>query len=40
MIIVYYIILQMLHFQLGPNRILIYFLNLVIDVKDFTLEGI
>ena len=29
----------MLHLQLGPNHVLIYSLNLVIEVKDFLLEG-
>ena len=29
----------MLHLQLSPNHVLIYSLNLVTDVKDFTLEG-
>ena len=35
----HYIILQMLHLQVGPNHVFIYSLNLVIEVKDFTLEG-
>ena len=34
----HYTILQMLHLQLGSNQVLTYFLNLVIDVKGFTLE--
>ena len=28
----------MLHLQLGPNHVLIYSLNLVMDAKDFTLQ--
>ena len=28
----------MLHLKLGPNHLFTYSLNLVIDVKDFTLE--
>ena len=36
---VHCVILQMLHLQIGPNHVLIYSLNSVIDVKDFTLEG-
>ena len=35
---VYYTILQMLHLKLGPNHLFTYSWNLVIDVKDFTLE--
>ena len=29
----------MLHLQLGPSHALIYYLNFVVNVKDFTLEG-
>ena len=32
-------ILQMLNLNLGPNHVLIYFLNLIKDVTDFQLNG-
>ena len=35
---VLYHILQSLHVHVGPNRVLAYSLNLVIDLKDFTME--